>query len=352
MPRKKKLPPNVRRHRSGFRGVIQIDKKRRYGDVFATPEAAAEWVREMRSAVRAPLEGGTLAQAFGLLIRDVESTNGSPMTVRAYRGGWAVVKKHHFEEATPCVRITAAQIRAAVDRELRRTSAAGAQKLLTHLKLILGAAKRGGLVTTNVAKGIRRPKHRQRQLPPFTFEQIHGIADRLRGLEVAGHGAKPEEVADWILVAAYLGTRRSELSRMRADDADFGTGRVLIRGKNRNRFVPIAAEAVEPLRRVIAAGMFPKNPTSLGNRLRFYCVKLKLGRMTVHQFRRSFATRLALQGVSPYVLRDLLGHANLQQTLTYYQGVESHAVEAVRLLRPAAPATDPRASPEPEPGSS
>lgn len=352
MPRRRKLPPNVRRHRDGFRGVLQIDGRRRYGPVYATPDEASEWVLTVRRLRPERIEGATLGQAFDLLLDDVRSVNGAAMTLRAYRQGWATIRKHHFRSDTPCHRIRTEHVRAAVDREMARTSSAGAQKLLTHMRLILEAAKRGGHVTQNVAKDVRRPKHRQRQLPPFTFEQIHAIADRIRSLDVAP-SAKADQVADWILVAAYTAARRSELARMRAEDADFSIGRVLIRGKTADRFVPLADEAVEPLRRVIAGGMFPSNPTSIGNRLGVYRDKLGIPRLTIHQLRRSFATRLAAQGVSPYVLRDLLGHANLQQTLTYYEGVESRAAEAVRLLRPEGPPrnrADQDRSPQDTPG--
>lgn len=52
-------------------------------------------------------------------------------------------------------------------------------------------------------------------------------------------------------------------------------------------------------------------------------LKLSSGTGGIHELRRTFATKLALQGISIYILQKLMGHADIQTTQKYYIRVDA-----------------------------
>jgi hypothetical protein len=70
------------------------------------------------------------------------------------------------------------------------------------------------------------------------------------------------------------------------------------------------------------------------------CVKANAPRTTLKDLRRSFATELAIAGVSPLFLKDLMGHSTTRMLDLVYarvgKGAHMHAAMAsVSELRPA-----------------
>jgi integrase/recombinase XerC len=56
---------------------------------------------------------------------------------------------------------------------------------------------------------------------------------------------------------------------------------------------------------------------SIQDRIRVWCQRLGLKRLHVHQFRHTFASRMADGNVSPLVLRELMGHRSFATTQRY-----------------------------------
>lgn len=326
----RRLPPNVRRHRSKFRGVVTVDGDRLHGPSCDTADEAAQWVRDVRATKHhRAVAGITLADSYELLRQSREDQKCSPFTLRNYRARWELLTKHHLAADVPVRAVDAVTIERIVAAETRRTSAAGGRTLLTMLGMLLNEAFRAGYVTTNEARRVRAPKHRQRSATAFTMPRIREMADQMR--------AEFPVVADLVLIAASTGMRRIELSRMRATDPDFDLRTVLVRGKSKNHTIRLAQQAIEPLRRAIAAPHSDRtlfeNPDMLTYRLRVARAAIGEPNVTWHSFRRSFATDLIQQGVSVYVIQQLLGHGSLQQTVKYLAGAEHAARTAVDLLR-------------------
>lgn len=59
-----------------------------------------------------------------------------------------------------------------------------------------------------------------------------------------------------------------------------------------------------------------------------WCKKLGLGHVRIHQFRHSFATRLANAHINSMVLRDLMSHTSLTTTQRYFKLHESTLAQA------------------------
>ena len=133
------------------------------------------------------------------------------------------------------------------------------------------------------------------------------------------------------------GVRREELVVMNTEDIDLDVGTIKIRGKGgKERLVPVGDHLGEWLRRYMVDAkpklMFEAETKALwvmqgGGRLGYSSIhqvlrvcKARIGmteRLTVHDFRRAFATHMLQNGASPIELQALLGHSTLKH-LSYY----------------------------------
>jgi integrase len=147
-----------------------------------------------------------------------------------------------------------------------------------------------------------------------------------------------------VILALNAGLRRMGILSLTKSDPDFGarTLRYTAKGGKR-KIVPVNAAALEVLRELVGRSTYPDGRLFgdvYGYSLSFEkgafkqaCKRAGIKGLNFHDLRKSFATNLVRAGVHPLVIKELLGHAQMQTTETHYAfGQWQQAVEAVELL--------------------
>lgn len=188
----------------------------------------------------------------------------------------------------------------------------------------LEQAQSDGLVARNVAKGIKAPRPKMKEINPLTPEQARTLLDTARG----------ERFEALFILALHCGLREGELLGLKWDDVDLEEGALRVRrtlsetrdgpifeppknGKGRN--VPLPNAAVEALRDHLARQMqeigdgyedrgllfashtgSTMSASNLVNRhFRPLLKRAKLPRIRLHDLRHTCATLLLIKGVHP-----------------------------------------------------
>ena len=163
---------------------------------------------------------------------------------------------------------------------------------------------------------------------------------------------KSERVYAMSMMSLYSGLRFAEVAGLKWKDLNFETGKISVMGKGgKPRTVPLHPILEEMLLEMqknytkntdIIFSDYRGNVTGKLSRT-FWIVLKELGlnkgieekrdKLDFHSFRHTYATRLAELGTPLTVLRDLLGHADLQMVSRYAHVMPGSADEAVRRLR-------------------
>lgn len=220
-------------------------------------------------------------------------------------------------------------------------TAAAARRGAVVLAGALAAAVRPlGLLATNPAAGVPRPRHRPAERRVWT------PAECLRFLEAA----RADRLYALYVLALTAGLRQGELLGLDWSDVDLAGARLTVRRSLRRtaqgpvlvepktragrRLVLLPAVAVEALRErasptVPGAGLvFPTRAGTLWNasnlRQQSFRPLIEVAgvpRIAFHDLRHTSATLLLLAGVHPKVVQERLGHASIRQTLETYSHV-------------------------------
>jgi integrase len=154
-----------------------------------------------------------------------------------------------------------------------------------------------------------------------------------------------------ILVALYTGLRRGEILRLRWSDIDFEKGRLrVLKSKSRagRRHVNLNSmlhgrllelheqehgEWIFPSpRRFQAQGQPERHVADVKNSFRRAVRLAGIKRITFHQLRHTFCSRLADAGVSMPVIQKLAGHASITMTSRYTHPEDELKKQAVEVL--------------------
>jgi integrase len=225
------------------------------------------------------------------------------------------------------------------------------QRLHAVIHRALKQALRWGLVPRNVSEAVDPPKAQRKEIRPLTPEQVRTLlktaeGDRLEALYV---------------LAITTGLRQGELFGLGWEDVDLAAGRLSVRrtlttpkggrrlgppkrSKSR-RNVKLTARAVEALtahrerqveEREKLGELWQDHgfvfTTLVGmplNRHNFFrrCFKPMLKKaglphtVRFHDLRHTCATLLLSKNVNPKIVQELLGHANISQTMDTYSHV-------------------------------
>lgn len=324
--------------------VVKIDgRKQRFRESAPTRDAALKAER----ALRARLEDGVVATARAPLFREwsrefveVYATNNNKPSER--RSKFQIVRDHldPFFGEDRIDRIGYAKIEKFKAKQL----AAGAtpksvnNRLTVLRRMFVIAKKSGRLASVPEVQWLKIPK------PPFVFLDFEQADRLLRGAA--------SEWLSMILLALRTGLRHGELLALRWEDVDLVAGRIVVRRtvwrgiegppkSGREREVPLSSEAREALRalpsRFRAGYVFGSGDVRLtaGETkwpLWSACRRSGVPRAGWHVLRHTFASHLAMRGVSMKAIQELLGHATLAMTMRYAHLSPSITRDAVELL--------------------
>jgi integrase len=239
-----------------------------------------------------------------------------------------------------------------------RLAAGFSPKTVTYihqvLRTALGMAIRWEMVSRNVAKLVDRPRIEQKPIDPLTPSEVRRFLASVRG----------HRLDALFSVAVALGLRQGEALGLRWDDVDFEAGTLRVRNQlqridQRLTLVPpktaksrrtlvMPAVIVEGLRahekrqvtdKLWAGSKWTENGLVFTNRFggplqarrvigEFHSALHEAGMRHIrfHDLRHSCATLLLVQGVSPRVVMEVLGHSEIALTMNAY----SHVVPELR----------------------
>ncbi len=170
-----------------------------------------------------------------------------------------------------------------------------------------------------------------------------------------------------VIVAVRTGLRHGELTALRWQDVDLKGGKLsvvenYVEGhtgtpkSGHGREVPLSNDALKALRSI----RHNRGPlvfcTKQGkhlehwvtdNQLRLFCRAAGMLPIGWHRCRHTFASHLAMRGVSIKTIQELLGHANLKMTMRYAHLMPEVRRDAVLLLDQPPPVSDKDDVPKP-----
>ena len=193
--------------------------------------------------------------------------------------------------------------------------------------------------------GVPRPKFDNRRTRFLSRQEAAELLAEL--------AKRSADVHDQALFSLYTGARAGEVFNLQWGDVDLGQGVVMFRdtksSKNRAAFLTTELKAM-------LAGRHPENATAVslvfpgrdGKKLKQISAsfpnaveKLKfnesvtdrLMKVTFHTLRHTFASWLAIDGINPFHLKELLGHSDLKLTERYSHLSESALKEAALRIQ-------------------
>lgn len=261
----------------------------------------------------------------------------------------------------PVTQITAGIIDRTIDEWEQRYGASTIKNSIAPLVRVLDEAVRDGLLPINPAKNRAKRSLNRNAFRAQSAEQAspraHAIPDMKTLTKLAqACGKVGQPYSDFVMLAALLAARSSEVSGLQVGDVRFEKNLVVIArqifpGKGglvtkptksrKERRVPI----LEPLRPVLerlAEGKAPEDQLLIGPKggvLTTATVRdatnwdtivagLGLPDLTRHGLRHTGATWMADAGVPLHVLQEILGHASMETTRGYVHPDDRHLASA------------------------
>ena len=232
------------------------------------------------------------------------------------------------------------------------------------LRRALGYALKWGLVTRNVATLVDPPRSVRTPVKPLTGEQARTFITFVK--------QRDDRLWPLFTTAIMTGLRSAELLGLRWTDVDLNAGALRVsqtlqridgqwrfvepKSKHSARTLSLPASVIAALRiqkdrqafeRRVAGDLWqewglvfttpkgtPLEPSNLNGRLHALLDAAGLPRQGMHSLRHCCASILLVQGVSPRVVMEQLGHSQISLTMDTY----SHVMPA--MLRDAADALD------------
>lgn len=340
------LPANIRRHGTGFRAVVSRGGERRRSPTFATIKQAEEWRDRFVAAAGGDGALLTFDAAHKQLVVELQLVAARADTLKFYERVHANLLQH-FRGDTIIATLTAKDVQQFIAARLARVS----PQTVTHkdlplLRRYVRFAIRLGQVQRDPFLDVRAPRARKGRFDALSGAEVADILRRMREHgSTEGQKARANRDADIVELLFLTGLRRSELARLRVHDIDEDNMRLFVDGKTGNSYVPIAAPVLAILQRMKLRakkdGRLVTSVHAIEDTLDLWRERLNLRKLSAHVLRHSFGTALARANESPYVLRDLLRHATLQQSARYLHAQGDQGIGAVerlaQRLRPPAP---------------
>jgi integrase len=347
-----------RRGNGKWQGAIRLpDGRRKY--VYG--ESRDEVRRKLNITIHA-LDAGTLSDSRGLTVgefldqwlEDVVRPNVRPWTFAGYEvhvrlhlkpeiGKLALDKLGPFHVQQLMNRKAAQGLKPKTIRYIRGT-----------LRTALNHGVRWGLITRNAAALVSSPRVEQYEIKPLTPVEARTLLQSLQG----------DRLEALYSVALTMGLRQGEALGLRWQDVDLDLGYMRIskqlqriesrlqlvepKTSRSRRSLAMPVAIVTSLRkhrsrqeseRRLAAGKWadgglvfstpegkPLDGTAITKQFHRHLERAGLAQRRFHDLRHSCATLLLVQGVSPRVVMDVLGHSQIGLTMNTY----SHVIPELR----------------------
>jgi integrase/recombinase XerC len=300
-------------------------------------EAVKAWHRLMSGAVlhqtetRAPIQHGpTLQEVVDAFLADAESRL-KPNTVRIYRYDLNTLTASH--PSLGAAELTSSQIGAWLQR--RKLGSTTKAMTLRSISACLGWAERVGLLTSNVATRVPKPRSRSRSADAVITEDGH---ERLL------QAASPE-FGLVLQVLRGTGCRPSEACQISTDTLDIENGVVMLTEHKADRtgkprLIFLSPELIALLQQQVER--YGSGPLLRSNKGRPWTgrsitqamrrLRTKTGvKGIAYGYRHGFATRALGRGVPDAQVAALLGHTSTVTLHRHY----SHLTSQAQTLRDA-----------------
>lgn len=219
-------------------------------------------------------------------------------------------------------------------------SSSAVNSIVTVLQSSLAVAHGLGLIESNPASNIKRPKLTEKQVECF------GIAEQ-KQIERAVFADKRTYMLG-VVVCLYTGLRIGELLALTWKDVDFGNGTISVtktcydgndsEGKfglivdepktpSSRRIIPLSKQMISVLKeirkqgnteRIISKDGKPLSVRTYQRNFASLLKKLHIAHRGFHALRHTFATRAIECGMDVKTLSEILGHKNATITLNRY----------------------------------
>ncbi len=226
------------------------------------------------------------------------------------------------------------------------------QYIHTTLSKALKDAVTDGLISRNVAKGVKAPRPAKKEIHPLSPDQARAFLDAARG----------DRLEALYIVAVHRGVRQGELLGLKWEDVNLEAGTLQVRRtlsltrdghvfelpKNgKGRSIELTQDSADALRGHLEHQLWeiealgddyqdqglvfpgergqPMRPYTLTGKFERILKRARLPHIRFHDLRHTCATLLLSKGVHPKFVQELLGHATISITLDRY----SHVIPAM-----------------------
>ena len=322
----------------------------RYGQTrAAASDLLIDGLGARADGVVTPAGGQTVEEFLTLWLEDSAKRSVRPLTFMSYK---TIVSIDLIPELGPLLlaQLTPQHVQRLMNRKLDGgLSPRRVQYVRAVLRLALRAAEQWGYVSRNVASLTTPPKAAPHEIRPLDPDRIRIFLEHIRG----------HRLEALYTVALAIGLRQGEALGLRWEDVDLDTATLHVRhglqrldGKltlvapktqRSRRTVMLPAVAVKSLRahrerqaheRVLAAQLWreadfvfttplggPLDGNNVTHAFQRVLKSADLPHQRFHDLRHACASLLLVQGVSPRVVMEVLGHSQVTLTLNTYSHV-------------------------------
>jgi integrase/recombinase XerC len=283
-----------------------------------------------------PINLPTFEAAIERFLTTQEGRNRSPQTIRAYRSDliqmatWLRADNPLLTDPADVTNDDLHEFLAHLAREGR--SGVSRARKLAAIREFYRFLKLSGIVTESPVEGLDTPKREKHVRGYLTPEEYNRL--------LAAAGGHPR---DFCILTLFLqtGIRISELCELRLDDIDLAAATLVVRvGKGMAaRTIELEKKGVRSLKTWLSLRENSAYDQLFLNRdgerlrewgvrdlLEKYCTQAGITkRVTPHSLRHTFASYKAQSGVSPFQLKEWLGHARLDTTSIYVHMARQNA---------------------------
>lgn len=213
------------------------------------------------------------------------------------------------------------------ERELKNSTVNRYNSLLSKA-FNLGIANR--LIKENPVKFVGKLKEKNYKIRFLTKDEENRLMEAL-----------PEYLKPIVVCALQTGMRRGEIFNLKWSNIDFDYGFIeLLETKSgKSRKIPISESLMKVLNNIERVSEYvfvnPETNKPYNDIKKAWASALKRAKIEnfrFHDLRHTVATRLAESNIDLVVVKEILGHADIQTTMRYAHAVPRRKLEAISVL--------------------